>query len=73
MCVNWEQISSCRDIDTMINVWANLFLEVVNKHAPLKTHRVKKQFQPDWLSSELIDWMKERNRCKINRMFPSIK
>ena len=42
------------------------FLEVVNKHAPLKQHRVKKGHQPEWLSPETIDNIKERNKRKLN-------
>ena len=43
-----------------------LFLEVINKHAPLKCHSVKKKRQPDWITTEILDFMKERNKCKIN-------
>ena len=32
-----------------------MFLEVVNKHAPLKSHRIKRKYQPDWLSSQILD------------------
>ena len=43
-----------------------LFLEIVNKHVPLKQHRVRKYHQPDWLTPEIIDTVKERNKCKAN-------
>ena len=43
-----------------------LFLKIVNKHAPLKQHRVRKDHQPDWLTQEIIDTIKERNKCKVN-------
>ena len=33
---------------------------------PLKQHRVKNENQPEWLSPEIIDCIKERNKCKIN-------
>ena len=41
-------------------------MEIVNKHAPLKQHRVRKEHQPEWLSPEIIDSIKERNKYKIN-------
>ena len=47
----------------------SLFLEVVNKHAPVKQHKVKKSRQTDWLSPEILDGtcIKQRNKCnKIN-------
>ena len=43
-----------------------LFLEIVNKHVPLKQYRVRNDHQPDWLTPEIIDTIKERNKCKIN-------
>ena len=49
-----------------VQIWNILFLEIVNKHAPLKQHRVRKENQPEWLSPEIIDCIKERNKCKAN-------
>ncbi len=42
MGVSWENMALSNDIDGMLEVWTHLFLEVVNKHVPLKTHSVKK-------------------------------
>ena len=39
---------------------------MVNKHAPLKCHRIKRKRQPDWITPEILDHIKERNKCKIN-------
>ena len=50
----------------MINVWNSLFLEILDKHAPEKNHRIKKKYQPDWLTPEILDAMKERDKYKIN-------
>ena len=49
-----------------VMTWKSLFLEVLDKHAPIKSHRVKKKYQPDLLSPEILHCMKERNKCKIN-------
>ena len=64
MCVNWTDIESINDIDSMINTWYSMFTEVVDKHAPVKTQRVKRNIQPDWLTSEILDSMRERDKCK---------
>ena len=40
-------------------------MDTVNKHAPLKTHRIKKDIQPDWLTSDILDKMKERDKLKM--------
>ena len=43
-----------------------MFLEVVNKHAPLKSHRIKRKYQPDWLTPQILDCIKERDKCKAS-------
>ena len=50
----------------MIQVWNSLFLEVVNKYAPIKQHRVKNLQQPGCLNPEILDTIKEINKYKIN-------
>ena len=50
----------------MVQVWNSLFLEIVYKYAPIKQHRDKKLRQPDWLNPEILDTIKERNKCNIN-------
>ena len=64
--VPWEILSSCDDVNEMVCIWNSLFLEVVNKHAPLRQHRVRRPHQPEWLTPEILDHIKERNKCKIN-------
>ena len=38
-----------------------MFSDVIDKHVPLKQHRVKKIKQPEWLTSEIIDSIKTRD------------
>ena len=64
MCANWNVIESFNDIDSMIDTWYSMFTAVVDMHAPVKTQRVKRNIQPDWLTSEILDSMKERDKCK---------
>ena len=64
--IPWEILESFNDVSECVQIWNILFLEIVNKHAPLKQHRVRKERQPEWLSPEIIDCIKERNKCKIN-------
>ena len=42
------------------------FLEIVNKHAPLKSHRFKSKYQPDCLTPQILDCIKERDKCKLS-------
>ena len=65
-CVPWEIIQNFDTVDDMVSVWNYLFLETLNKHAPMKSHRINKKYQPDWLTPEILDAMKERNKYKLN-------
>ena len=40
--VPWETIEYFKDINKIVEVWNTMFLEVVNKHAPLTSHRMKR-------------------------------
>lgn len=64
--VPWEILDTFDDVNDCVQIWNELFLEVVDRHAPLKQHRVRKNHQPDWLTPEILDTMKERNKYKIN-------
>ena len=39
-------------------------LDIADKHLPLKQHRVKRQQQPKWLTGEIIDAIRTRERYK---------
>ena len=62
----WEIIESFDDIDDLVSVWTTMLTEVLDKHAPIKRHRIKRKYQPDWLTSDILDLMKERGKCKLN-------
>jgi len=48
-------------------------MPVIDKHAPLKTRRVKHQTLPKWLTPEIINTMKERDTCKKAKRFDEYK
>ena len=62
----WEIIQNFDKVDDIVSVWSILFLEIPDKHASVKSHRIKKKYQPDWLNPEILDCMKERNKCRLN-------
>ena len=64
--VPWKTIEAFEDINEIVEVWNNMFLEVVNKHAPIKLHRIKRKYQPTWLTPQILDCIKERNKCKVS-------
>ena len=52
------------DPDEMLSTWDALVLDVVDRHAPLKSVRVKSMKKPSSLSDETITAIKERDRLK---------
>ena len=41
-----------------------MFLSIVEKHLPLKSHIIKYEQQPKWMSPEIIDAIKTRDKYK---------
>ena len=62
--VPWDTIKLFDDTDDILEAWLDLFLQVVIKHVPIKQHRVKHKNQPQWMSHEILDAMKCRDRYK---------
>lgn len=62
--VPWNIVRVFDDPNDMVDTWSNLFLEVVNRHVPLKQHRVKRENQPQWLTPEILDAIKTRDKFK---------
>lgn len=60
----WDTIKIFDDVNDAIDTWSDLFLHTVDKHLPLKQHRVKHKQQPKWLTGEIIDAIKTRDRHK---------
>ena len=63
--VPWEIIENFDTIDDIVSVWTSLFTEILDKHAPIKSHRIKRKYQPEWLTPEILDLMKELKKCKL--------
>jgi hypothetical protein len=36
-----------------LKIWYNLFNEILNKHSPIVTKRVKRDKQPEWYNTEV--------------------
>ena len=62
--VPWDTIKLFDDADDIVEAWLDLFLQVVDKHIPMKEHRVKHKNQPQWMSPEILDAIKCRDRHK---------
>ena len=60
----WDIVKMFDDTNDIVETWSSLFFDIVNKHLPLKQHRVKYKQQPKWLIGEIIDAIKTRDRYK---------
>ncbi|MEW8548505.1 MAG: endonuclease/exonuclease/phosphatase family protein, partial [Candidatus Thiodiazotropha sp.] len=62
--VPWNIIKLFENTDDILESWTDLFLEVVNKNIPIKQHRVKHKNQPQWITPEILDAIRSRDRHK---------
>ncbi|MCG8048691.1 MAG: endonuclease/exonuclease/phosphatase family protein, partial [Candidatus Thiodiazotropha endolucinida] len=62
--IPWDIVKMFDDPNDALDTWSRLFLDVVNKHIPIKQHRVKHKTQPQWLTPEIIEAIKNRDRFK---------
>ena len=44
MSANLTDIEAIHDVDSMIDAWYSMLTRIVDKHAPVKTQRVKKKY-----------------------------
>ena len=69
----WDYTEGLENIDEVLDARYSLFIESVNKHVSIKQHRIKNDIQPDWLTSEILDSMKERDKLKKQGPFNEYK
>ena len=60
----WDVIKVFDDANDVLDKWSSMFMEIVNRHLPLKKHRVKYKQQPKFLRSDIIDAIKTRHHYK---------
>ena len=58
---NWSFLDSISDINTTLSTWCNLFSVIAEKHAPIKSRRVKCINKAPWITPELTKLMRERD------------
>ena len=62
--VPWDLIKLFDNTNDILETWTDLFLEAVNKNVPIKQHRVKHKNQPQWITPDILDAIKSRERHK---------
>ena len=63
----FTEVLNCTDPDKALETWYNVYLTVVNRHAPLKRKRVKHPKLPPWLNKKT---MAERDKLKRENNYP---
>ena len=61
--LNWGQVCLHNDPNDMWTKWLNLFMSVIDKHAPLKKKRKGKRKSP-WITSHVVQKIRERDYLK---------
>ena len=62
--VNWNTLIESQDVNEVVSSFIDKFCSIIDKHVPMRQHRVKRAKQPDWLNAEILDAMKDRDKFK---------
>ena len=60
---NWSRVETSSSLDEAVFQWEELVMNVVDKHMPIRTKKVKKKHSP-WLNESIFDMMKKRDKMK---------
>ena len=71
--VPWSETELLENVDTMLDVWYDFFNDVIDKHAPIKTHRIKNEVHPEWVTSDILDKIKQRDNLKKEGRFDNYR
>ena len=69
----WSIIDSFNDPSDSLDMFNDLLLTVINRHARIKQKRVKKQTQPEWITQELLNAIHTRDYLHKKKDFEKYK
>ncbi|WP_419587318.1 endonuclease/exonuclease/phosphatase family protein, partial [Thiolapillus sp.] len=72
-CAPFSNVYSFNDPDDAMLAWYNIFMPIIDKHAPLRKKRVKHPKLPPWLTKDVIGAMAIRDRLKKEKKFDDFK
>lgn len=61
--IPWEKVCLEKDINSKLECFNKLFMDLVDKHAPLKVANSKRYATP-WMTKDLLKLMKSRNNAR---------
>ena len=62
--VLWKALDAYADVDKKLECWNAMFMDVLNKHIPLVTRRVKNKQIPGWMNRDIIRQICVRDKLK---------
>ena len=71
--ISFDNVLQCDDATVALNIFYELLIPILNKHAPVRRKRVKQQTLPGWLTSEIIEAMRVRDNFKKGKNFAAYK
>ena len=71
--LDFKNTFNCSDANEAAQHFITSLLYVINKHAPICKKRVKHSAIPNWMSNEIRDAMKIRDKFKKNKQFENYK
>lgn len=69
----FENVYQTSDPEHVFSIFYEIFIPVINKHAPLRRKRVQHQTLPGWLSGEIVEAMKARDKAKKQKNYKLFK
>ena len=61
--VEWSEVQNCNEVDKALSLWKTKFLEVLDKHAPVRVIQSRSKQIP-WINSFVKKQMRERDALK---------
>ena len=61
--IDWKRVTTHNNPNEMWDFWKHLLTSVIDKHAPLRTTRVKNKWSP-WITNELLREIHKRDFLK---------
>ena len=58
----WDSAFVFEDTDDIVDSWYSIFTNILNKHAPIISKRVKRKIQPKWFTNDITNEIQIRDR-----------
>ena len=71
--INFTPVYYEHNPNQTLDLFYDLFLPLLDKHAPIKKRRVKQRIRPGWLTNEIIEEMNLRDMLSKNKKSPEYK